>query len=288
MSRSFIFIAIVLFSVAVDATARERRVLSGDIAGDLDAGEYIVKSALTVPAGERLSLSAGTTLYFEQLTGIDVNGELRADGERGAPVVLTSVSDTAGSIEPAQPFDWNGVKAHGPASALRLRHARIGNSVYGVSVRSLSTRAEFVDVVFDNNGYASLARGEHVVSVTPGEPFSARWNVRDDDAPALPEPELSEREPVPASVKAVLGRREGRARTIIQASAASVAAAGLTISIVNLANLNTYYKHYSRDDNPQRLAEYYEKKIRGSINVGTLGAVITGVGLSYIGVTLLF
>jgi hypothetical protein len=274
MSRISVFA--VLTAAAAVASAGEKQPISGSVNGGLSAGEYIVKSVIVVPEGESLNLQAGTTLYFEQLTGIDVRGELSADGTPDAPVVLTSVNDTAGSAEPAQAFDWNGIKAEGPAASVSLRHARVSHSVYGVSFRDPKMKAELAGVVFQNNGYASVAVGERIVPVTAGEPFSERWNI---DAP---EPGQPAKKPARNSGGA------SRARLIFNASALGAAAVGVTIYTVSLTNTNTYFKHYAQDGNSNRLSAYYEGKIRGSITMGAVGAVMAGVGLSCVGVSLFF
>ena len=268
-------VSAILITAAAVAAAGEKQPLSGSVNGSLAAGEYIVKSVITVPEGESLDLRAGATLYFEQLTGIDVQGGLTVDGSPDAPVTLTSVNDTAGSTEPAQAFDWNGIKAEGPAASVSLRHARVSHSVYGVNFRDPAMKAELADVVFHNNGYASVVVGGQIVPVTAGEPFSERWNI---------DP------PPPATTEKSANRWSGatRVRLIFNASALGVTVVGMTIYTVNLAQTNTYFKYYSQNKNSTYLSSYYEGKIRGNITMGTVGAVMAGVGLSCVGVSLFF
>jgi hypothetical protein len=266
-------VSVVLIAAAI-ASAGEKQPLSGGVSGGLAPGEYVVKSTITVPEGESLSLRGGTTLYFEQLTGVDVRGELSVDGAPGAPVILTSVNDSAGSAEPAQAFDWNGIKAEGPAASVSLRHARVSHSVYGLNLRDPAAKAELEGVVFQNNGYASVVVGQEIVPVAAGEPFSERWNA------GGPPPGQAAPAGKPAG--------NGRVRLIFNAGALGVTAAGVTIYAVNLAQTSTYFKHYSRDENSARLSSYYEEKIRGNITMGTVGAVITGIGLGCVGVALFF
>jgi len=277
-ARVFAALTAIVTTAAISAVG-EKQPLSGSVNGSLAAGEYLVKSIIVVPDGESLSLQAGTTLYFEQLTGIDVRGGLSADGSPDAPVILTSVNDTAGAPEPAQAFDWNGIKAEGAAASVSLRHARVSHSVYGVNLRDPAIRAELSGVVFQNNGYASVVVGEQIMPVTAGEPFSGEWNT---EARAQPE------QPASKQKTARQGSGASRVRLVFNASALGVAAVGVTIYGISLANTNTYFDHYAREGNSKRLSSYYEDKIRGSTTLGTVGAVIAGVGLGCVGVSLFF
>jgi hypothetical protein len=285
MSRTVITITTIISAALMStAAAGERQQISGDIAGELDAGDYIVKSTLTVPEGDTLVIPAGTTLYFEPLTGMDIRGALTAAGTLAAPVILTSVNDTASAPAPAQGFDWNGVKTQGPSAVLDLRHTHISHSVYGVSVRDAGAGVSLESVVFDNNGYASLVRGEHIVPVRAGEPFGAKWNIADegiiDDEPADNAAGAAPTKPA--------CKHKTKGRLIINVSALGLTAAGLTVYTVNLAQKNTYFKQYTRDGNSQRLSAYYEEKIRGNMKMGAAGAAITGAGLGCLTATLFF
>ncbi|MDR0330646.1 MAG: hypothetical protein LBH93_02930 [Chitinispirillales bacterium] len=280
MSRiifSIIASAFFLFALALsDACAGEKRPLSGSASGALDVGEYLVKSTLTVQAGDTFSIRAGAVLYFDQLTGIDVAGELCVDGTPGERVVMASVNDTAGSSEPAHGFDWNGVKTTGAEAVVRLRYVDIRNSVYGVNIRDTLAKAELAGVAFQNNGYASLVRGNDIMPIPAGEPFNALWNI---DTPA----QARQDDRMPAKKQSRVN-----ARFIFNASAVSVAVVGMTVYCVGLSNNNVYFRHYSQDDNSKRLSAYYENEIRGSINVSTVGAVMAGIGLGCMGVSLFF
>ena len=64
--------------------------LTGDLSGDLTPGVYRVTGTITVPARRTLRIPAGTSLYFDQFSGMRVEGTLVADGTRSKPVLLTS------------------------------------------------------------------------------------------------------------------------------------------------------------------------------------------------------
>jgi hypothetical protein len=257
--------------------AGDKRPLEGVVTGGLDSGEYLVKSVLTVPVGDTLSVGAGAVLYFEQLTGIDVRGVLVVGGEVGAPVVMTSSNDTAGAVEAAQAFDWNGVRAFGREAAVFMRHAVIGNSVYGVNMGDTLSRLELLDVIFRDNGYAPLVRGAEIVPVPADTAVSLAWNM---DAP----------QKAGKRVRAArVGGGGGRVKFIVNVSALGVAAVGMTVCYVGLSNTSVYNEHYVSDGGSAgRFAGYYEDKIRKNIAVSAVGAVAAGVGLGCVGVTLFF
>jgi len=281
LSAAVLTLTAVLFSA--DLFAADKRPLSGDVTGGLDGGEYLVKSVLSVPAGDTLRIGAGAVMYFGQLTGIDVRGVLTVAGAPGNPVVMTSANDTAGASAAAQPFDWNGVMVFGPDAAVFMRDASISNSVYGVNAEDTLSKVELREVLFKNNGYASLVRASETVPVTPGAPVNIAWNT---GAP-LPDKKVKKAKPVKAD-KTAKAERKVDIRFIADISALTVAVAGLTTCYIGLSNTNTYYKHYVPEGNTGRFSEYYENKIQKNITVSAVGAIAAGAGLSYVGLTLFF
>ena len=270
MFRVVVVWALVLLS-AVSARAEERRFLSGGVSGVLPSGEYIVKSAIAVRQGEALTLSAGTVLYFEQFTGIEVFGELSAEGTPAAPVVLTSVSDTGGA---AQGFDWNGVDVGGPSAVIRMRHARVVNSVYGVKIREFSASAEFERVIFRNNGYASLMRGGQEIPLAAGEPFSAEWNAPDPHTAKAGNSGAKNAKRTPKDKK----------RVVFGVAGTGVAAAGLAVCAVNLSQMHGNFKRYDKEDGSYKSA-IYKKNISLNATMSGVGAAVAGVGLTCVGIT---
>ncbi len=252
--------------------ADDRRPLSGGVSGGLEGGEYSVKSVLTVSEGDTLRIGAGAVMYFEQLTGIDVRGVLSVFGTSESPVVMTSGNDTTGSTE-ARAFDWNGVRTFGPNAAVFMRHVSVGNSVYGLNVGDTLSKVELREVVFRNNGYAPLVRGGEMVPAATDAPVSVAWNT---DTSALKPP------------NPVRKARKVDVKFVVNVSALTVAAVGLTTCYIGLSNANTYYQHSINDANADEFSEYYETKIRKNITVSAIGAVAAGIGLSCMGITLFF
>jgi len=277
-SAAALTLAVVLSSAGLSAAGR--RPLSGDVSGGIDAGEYLVTAALSVPAGDTLRIGPGAVMYFEQLTGIDVRGMLSVSGAPGHPVVMTSSSDTAGASEAAQAFDWNGIRTFGPGAAVFMRDAVVRNSVYGVNVGDALSRTELTDVVFMNNGYAPLVRAGEIAPAAADEPVSVAWNT-EAQPPAVGNKRAD-------AVKTAKPGRKAEVKFIVNATALTVAAAGLTACYIGLSNTGVYYEHYVPEGNTGRFSGYYEEKIRESITVSAIGAIAAGIGLSCMGITLFF
>lgn len=285
MKRTIFTVITAVIAAASLTAAGERQAISGDVTGELQAGAYMVKSTITVPKSATLTIPAGTTIYFAPLTGINVQGALAAAGTHSAPVVLTSINDTAGApAGTAQGFDWNGVKTQGADAALRLRHTNISHSVYGVSIRDPETKAALDSVTFDNNGYASLVRGELIIPVKPGEPISTKWNIEEITTDSITESAADSTIIPPKPIC----KHKSKTRLILNYTALGTTIAGTTIYAISLSQKNTYFKHYTRDDNSNRLSAYYEEKINTTIKTSTIGAVIAGVGIGGLTVTIIF
>jgi hypothetical protein len=275
-----IFVVIMAVSLPLSAVvAGERQVLSGNASGDLPPGEYVVRSAVVVRKGEAFRVQAGTTLYFEQLAGITVFGELSVDGELYDPVVFTSLG--GGADDGAGPgFHWNGVEAEGAEAVVRMRRTRISGSVYGVNVKDFGAKADLADVVFDNNGYASLMIGGQEVPVAAGEPVSVLWEMGAKVSAAGDMP-------VTKSGKDGKPRAEGQRRLALRGSALGVASVGAILCGVNVIRARGGFKNYAAEDDPYKSSVYREDAKR-SMAVGGIGAAIAGAGLLCVGLTVFF
>jgi hypothetical protein len=276
MLRIFVVIMAVLLPLSA-VIAGERPVLSGDVSGDLPPGEYVVRSTVVVRKGEAFRVQAGATLYFEQLAGITVLGELSIDGELYDPVVLTSIDGGDGDDGAGPGFHWNGIEAEGPEAAVRMRQVRISNSVYGVNVKDFAARADLADVVFDNNGYASLVIGGQEVPVAAGEPISVLWEMGAKVSAAGDMPATKSGKP----------RAEGQRRLALRGSALGVATVGAILCGVNVIRAHGDFKNYIGEDDPYKSSVRREDTKR-SMAMGGIGAAIAGVGLICVGLTVFF
>lgn len=101
--------------------------------------KYFIHGNLTIGYGATLTIKPGTTIIFDELTSIIINGALKAEGEENNWIAFTS-----GSSDP-KPRDWNGLifelRSITNTDSI-LRYVEITYSNYGVTCRSASPRIE--------------------------------------------------------------------------------------------------------------------------------------------------
>ena len=174
----FIAILAVLFPVPC-ATAPAQRTLSGVLAGEVRAGDYLVTGTLTVPPGRTLCLRPGAHLYFVNFAGLEVNGTLIAEGTPDSAIVLSSSPDHPDfrNRESAGAFDWNGVLINNTAPRVSMRHLVFAYSTYGFKIESDSADIVLQSVLFVLNGQFDVTRRGQVTLVPKNIPFN--YNMRD-------------------------------------------------------------------------------------------------------------
>lgn len=162
--------------------------ITGEVKGELKAGEYFVTGTVYVLHGKSFKIAPGTRIYFEQFSGIKVLGSLYCKGTVDSPIVLTSkneITDKAKNVAP-EAFDWNGIEVPMEAEMVMIVNAKIRNCTFGLNIKSDLTKVSIRNVEFYNNGYSGLARGGKMVLVEPGTPFSVDWNIDNRDPPSFP------------------------------------------------------------------------------------------------------
>ena len=125
MSTAIFMAALHVSAFAVDKGS----VIGGEINGFLkkDKSPYLVQNTLVVPEGKALVIEAGTEIFFNEGTGIDVRGgSLAVVGEHHNPVVMTSAE--GGKF-------WNGVSITG-AKRSEMQGTNIENATFGIAVES--------------------------------------------------------------------------------------------------------------------------------------------------------
>ena len=129
MSTAIIMAALHVSAFAVDKGSLQGSVIGGEINGFLkkDKSPYLVQETLVVPEGKALVVEAGTEIFFNEGTGIDVRGgSLAVMGEHHNPVVMTSAE--GGKY-------WNGVAITG-AKRSEMQGTNIENATFGIAVES--------------------------------------------------------------------------------------------------------------------------------------------------------
>lgn len=95
----------------------------------------IIYDSLTVKEGARLTLAAGTRLYFHGKAGLKVHGQLVAEGTLSAPVTLRG--DRTDRLFPYLPYDrlpgqWGGVRIYTSSYENQLTYVDIHGASYGI------------------------------------------------------------------------------------------------------------------------------------------------------------
>jgi parallel beta-helix repeat protein len=73
-------------------------VYAGDVSGTWSAAgsPYRIEGDITIPAGQTLTIDAGTEISFQSWYGLTVNGTLMANGTTGEPILFTAVDSNPG------------------------------------------------------------------------------------------------------------------------------------------------------------------------------------------------
>ena len=132
---------------AVDTALQQGSVIGGEVSGFLkkDKSPYLVNETLVVPEGKALVVEAGTEIYFNEGTGLDVRGgSLAVMGESHNPVVMTAAEEDK---------YWNGISITGNKSC-ETQGTHIKNAQFGYAVESGSL--EVRDGVIKNAGRTAI------------------------------------------------------------------------------------------------------------------------------------
>ena len=115
-------------------------VIGKDTVLTADGSPYLVRDALVVLPAARLTIEAGSVVWFEKL-GIIVKGELRVLGSDQAPVALGRLGSTP----------WKGIFFDHSRGENILRHCRISGAQYGL--RAIGSELAMVHCQIRDNGW---------------------------------------------------------------------------------------------------------------------------------------
>lgn len=118
--------------IAILVWAGQAHALSGDVSGVWSAGNTIVIDGdVTVPAGETLTIEAGTQILFNGWYAFTVNGLLEATGTETDMIVFTRADDTDDT-------KWAGIRFDGADDTAFMEYCRVEyvhREVYGINTR---------------------------------------------------------------------------------------------------------------------------------------------------------
>ena len=113
-------------------------VISKDVILNAKKSPYLVKDALVVLPGARLTVMPGTVIWFLKL-GLVVKGELQIIGTEAEPVRFASLGAS----------NWKGVFLDQSHSANKIQHAQISNAEFGL--RAEDSTVSLQSCIFQNN-----------------------------------------------------------------------------------------------------------------------------------------
>jgi hypothetical protein len=156
-------------------TAFSQRYITGELSGVYPADDYVVTGNIHVLPHSSLRFEPGTTLRFENFTGIIVRGELICKGTILRPILFTSSRDIPRSPITPEAFDWNGLKITQEASMVCIEFSTISYSTTGIEIASKATPVILKEVTFHHNGSNALIREREQIHTDENAPVSFQW-----------------------------------------------------------------------------------------------------------------
>ena len=129
ISTAIFMAALHVSAFAVDKGNQQGSFIGGEISGFLkkENSPYLVQETLVVPEGKALVIEAGTEMFFNEGTGIDVRGgSLAVMGEHHHPVLMTAAEE--GKY-------WNGIAITGVKRS-EVQGTHIENATFGYAIES--------------------------------------------------------------------------------------------------------------------------------------------------------
>lgn len=280
-------------------TALAQKYLTGELSGNYPAGEYIVSGNIHVLPKTTLTFDPGSTLRFENYTGIVVRGELICKGTSLKPVVFSSSRDVPSTRTMPEAFDWNGIKVTSEADAITLENCVISYSTFGLNIESNATPVSIKEVKFNNNGSASLTREKRMLPVTENMGISFIWpeiqksKVVSDTIPADTSPKVLSTKKTKKPAKKIQHKKEyakpkGAWIQPARISFGSAAAVGGIMWATGFIASGQNLKITQNTNTPDKERQAADGRLKNWLLVQNIGAGLFGVGAIGFSVTFLF
>jgi hypothetical protein len=177
--------ALSVFCMLLPSSMFAGQYITGELSGVYPTDDYVITGNIYVLPRTTLRFEPGSTLRFENFTGIIIRGELICKGTILRPIKFTSSRDVPNSRIMPESFDWNGIKVMPEAINICLEYCTIAYSTTGLEIASNATPVILKEVSFFHNGSTSLTREREMVNVVENAPISFQWprlHVKNDDA----------------------------------------------------------------------------------------------------------
>jgi hypothetical protein len=157
-------------------TAFGQKYITGELSGIYPADDYVITGNIHVLPRTSLRFEPGSTLRFENFTGITVHGELICKGTILRPIRFTSSRDIPNSRIMPESFDWNGITVTAEAINVCLEYCTISYSTTGLEIALNATPVLLREVTFHHNGSSSLIRERELINTDENVPVSFQWS----------------------------------------------------------------------------------------------------------------
>jgi len=181
------FIPIIILSCI---SAFSQTTSTGNISGMTfkpSGNPWIVKENVFIENGSKTVIKPGCVFLFKPFSGIIVQGSLAVEGNTGAPVVFTSINDSAcneASTQQAEPFDWNGILIERTAEMVKMTNFILSYSVYGLKSKKEDVVLE--RGIFRQNGQFHFTINDKIQEVESNLPFSYSTTEKSSKLPEKP------------------------------------------------------------------------------------------------------
>ncbi|MBN1128106.1 MAG: hypothetical protein JXA71_03925 [Chitinispirillaceae bacterium] len=272
-----------LFLIVVPFHSSAQRYLTGELSGIYPADDYVITGNVHVLPRTTLRFEPGSTLRFENFTGIVIRGELICNGTILRPIRFTSSRDLPTSRIMPEAFDWNGIKVTSEAIGISLTNCTICYSTFGLDIGSNATPVALKEVTFFQNGSSSLIRQREMVPVDERVAISYQWPkvIENDDSRALLGKEYEATGldgKKPSAVATPPGRSRAQRPPVnwekpVQYATGGLVLAGGVLAAAGHGMAWKYYKDYRREG-----TTVLRKKGENWIMVRTVGFAVASVG----------
>jgi len=159
LNSTFIFIFIFLLSAGVSNLVYSQSLLIlSEHKGVLDSIDYIAKSDIIVPEGQKLRIQAGARLFFYPGVSLKVNGILECKGTLKKSILFTSIKDTISHNF----LQWEGIKISTGGKIL-FKNCIISSSKYGIDIADSSSIILFDSISFFQNDNSLILNHESIL-----------------------------------------------------------------------------------------------------------------------------
>ena len=259
---------ILTFIILFCISSYSQTTITGDISGMTfkpSGNPWIVKENIFVEEGSKTVIKPGCVFLFKPFSGIIVQGSIEVEGQPDAPVVFTSINDTAyneASTQKAEPFDWNGMAIEKTAETVKMTNFVLSYSVYGLKSKKENVILE--RGIFRQNGQFHCTINDKIQDVESKLPFSYNIAKKTENIAKTPS--------------------RGWARPVgIGTIVTGTAFLGVMgYFIYSGADLDEKYNNAGNPDDVAKYSSKRDKAVKNALITGIVGGLLVPVGTGFL------